>query len=58
MTRDTDMGGPGGGRFPATRHSAVLAAQRADLIERERGLAILLESYWRPAYNYVGLGLG
>ncbi len=53
MQRDTDIGGPGGARFPATRHSAVLAAQSADLIERERGLAILLETYWRPAYKYL-----
>ena len=53
MTHDTDIGGPGGGRFPATRHSAVLAAQSTDLIERERGLAILLETYWRPAYKYL-----
>jgi RNA polymerase sigma factor (sigma-70 family) len=53
MQRDTDIGGPGGDRFPATRHSAVLAAQSADLIERERGLAILLETYWRPTYKYV-----
>jgi DNA-directed RNA polymerase specialized sigma24 family protein len=53
MARDTDMGGPGGDRFPATRHSAVLAAQSDDLIERERGLAILLETYWRPSYKYL-----
>lgn len=53
MHRDTDIGGPGGGRFPATRHSAVLAAQSADLVERERGLAILVETYWRPAYKYL-----
>ncbi len=53
MTRDTDIGGPGGGRFPATRHSAVLAAQSDDVVERERGLAILVETYWRPAYKYL-----
>jgi DNA-directed RNA polymerase specialized sigma24 family protein len=58
MAHDTDMGGLGGGRFPATRHSAVLAAQSADLIERERGLAILLETYWRPAYKYVRIRFG
>jgi DNA-directed RNA polymerase specialized sigma24 family protein len=58
MAHDTDMGGRGGGRFPATRHSAVLAAQSADLIERERGLAILLETYWRPAYKYVRIRFG
>lgn len=53
MTDDTGIGGPGGGRFPETRHSAVLAAQSADLIERERGLAILVETYWKPAYKYL-----
>lgn len=53
MPRETDIGGPGGGRFPATRHSAVLAAQSTDLLERERGLAILVETYWRPAYKYL-----
>ncbi len=58
MAHDTDIGGPGGGRFPATRHSAVLAAQSTDLIERERGLAILLETYWRPAYKYVRIRFG
>lgn len=58
MAHDTDIGGPGGGRFPATRHSAVLAAQSTDLIERERGLAILLETYWRPTYKYVRIRFG
>ena len=43
---------------PRTRHSAVLAAQSTDLIERERGLAILLETYWRPAYKYVRIRFG
>ena len=31
----------------------MLAAQSDDLIERERGLAILVETYWRPAYKYL-----
>ncbi|HEY3203101.1 MAG TPA: sigma factor, partial [Thermoanaerobaculia bacterium] len=52
MTDDTAIGGPSA-RFPATRHSAVLAAQSADLMERERGLAILVETYWKPAYKYL-----
>ncbi len=50
MTDDTDIG-EGSGKFPATRHSAVLAAQSGDLIERERGLAILLAIYWKPVYK-------
>ncbi|MEP6994545.1 MAG: sigma factor [Acidobacteriota bacterium] len=52
MTDDTGIGGPSE-RFPATRHSAVLAAQSSDLLERERGLAILVETYWKPAYKYL-----
>jgi RNA polymerase sigma factor (sigma-70 family) len=52
MTDDTGIGGPYN-RFPATRHSAVLAAQSPDLLERERGLAILIETYWKPAYKYL-----
>ena len=57
MTDDTGIGGPGE-RFPATRHSAVLAAQSSDLLERERGLAILVEAYWKPAYKYLRLRFG
>ncbi|HVQ54821.1 MAG TPA: sigma factor [Thermoanaerobaculia bacterium] len=52
MVDDTGIG-EGSGRFPATRHSAVLAAQSGDLIERERGLAILVEAYWKPIYKYL-----
>jgi DNA-directed RNA polymerase specialized sigma24 family protein len=54
MVDDTDIG-EGSGKFPATRASAVLAAQSADLVERERGLAVLLEAYWRPVYKYLRL---
>jgi RNA polymerase sigma factor (sigma-70 family) len=57
MTDDTGIGGPSE-RFPATRHSAVLAAQSADLLERERGLAILVETYWKPAYKYLRCRFG
>ena len=39
--------------FPATRPSAVLAAQSADATERERGLAALAEAYWKPVYKYL-----
>lgn len=57
MTEDTEIGGTRE-RFPATRHSAVLAAQSADLLERERGLALLIETYWKPAYKYLRLRYG
>lgn len=52
MKDDTDIG-EGSGKFPATRHSAVLAAQSANLLERERGLSILVATYWKPAYKYL-----
>ena len=58
MAPDTGMGGPAGERFPATRHSAVLAAQSEDLVERERGLAILIETYWKPVYKYLRARFG
>ena len=52
MVDDTGIG-EGSGKFPATRHSAVLAAQSPDLIERERGLSILVAAYWKPIYKYL-----
>jgi DNA-directed RNA polymerase specialized sigma24 family protein len=52
MADDTDIG-EGSGKFPATRHSAVLAAQSPNLIERERGLSILVAAYWKPIYKYL-----
>jgi RNA polymerase sigma factor (sigma-70 family) len=54
MSDDTDIG-EGSGKFPATRASAVLAAQSADPVERERGRALLLAAYWRPVYKYLRL---
>jgi RNA polymerase sigma-70 factor (ECF subfamily) len=52
MAENTDSGG-WFARFPATRHSAISAAQSADGPERERGLAVLAETYWKPAYKYL-----
>jgi DNA-directed RNA polymerase specialized sigma24 family protein len=52
MSDDTAIGG-GGGRFPTTHRSAVLATRSADGVERERAIARLLETYWKPAYKYV-----
>jgi len=57
MRDDTGIGGRAD-RFPATRESAVLAAQSPDLLERERGLAILVETYWKPAYKHLRLRFG
>jgi RNA polymerase sigma factor (sigma-70 family) len=52
MVDDSDAGGPFA-RFPATRHSAIFAAQSTNVAERQRGLAILAETYWKPAYKYL-----
>jgi RNA polymerase sigma factor (sigma-70 family) len=52
MTNDTDIG-EGSGKFPATRASAVLAAQSPHPVERERGFAVLLATYWKPVYKYL-----
>ncbi len=53
MTDDRRHPVPRGDRFPATRHSAVLAAQSENVLERERGLSILIDTYWKPAYKYL-----
>lgn len=52
MQNDTDIGGPLG-QFPATRHSAVLAARSADATERRRAYEALITAYWKPVYKYV-----
>jgi RNA polymerase sigma factor (sigma-70 family) len=52
MMDDAESGGPFA-RFPATRHSAILAARSSDAGERKRGLATLAETYWKPAYKYL-----
>jgi DNA-directed RNA polymerase specialized sigma24 family protein len=57
MNDDTDIG-DGSGKFPATRPSAVLAATSEHPVERERGLAVLLTTYWKPVYKYVRLRHG
>jgi RNA polymerase sigma factor (sigma-70 family) len=54
MQSDTDIG-EGSGKFPATRPSAVLAAQSPHPVERERGLSVLLAVYWKPVYKYLRL---
>lgn len=54
MTRDHDTSlGDGAGGFPATRHSAVLAAGSADGAVRARALGAIVSGYWKPAYKYV-----
>jgi RNA polymerase sigma factor (sigma-70 family) len=45
--------GGGGGRFPDTRWSAVVAARSDDRAERRRALDILIGAYWKPVYKYI-----
>lgn len=40
------------GRFPATRHSAILALSGGDATARERALDLLVRAYWKPLYKY------
>jgi RNA polymerase sigma factor (sigma-70 family) len=49
---DTKIGGPGG-KFPATRWSAIVAARSTDAAERARALETVVEAYWKPIYKYV-----
>lgn len=49
---DTKIGGPGG-KFPATRWSAIVAARSTDSAERARALETVVEAYWKPIYKYV-----
>lgn len=57
MRDETRIGGPGG-RFPATRWSAVVAARSADPEERRRALGVLVEVYWKPVYKHLRLRWG
>lgn len=52
MDRDTDIGGSAG-RFPATHHSAVLAARSDDPGLRAEALEAIAAAYWKPAYRYA-----
>ena len=50
----SNLGGSGGGgRFPLTRWSAVLAARSDDPAERARALDLLVRAYWKPVYKYI-----
>jgi RNA polymerase sigma factor (sigma-70 family) len=58
MSEDTKIGGPGSGRFPSTRWSAVVAARSGDTLERRRGLDAILTTYWKPVYKYIRIRWG
>ena len=45
----------GGGGFPLTRRSVLLAARDADPVVRRRAWGDRVESYWRPGYRYLRL---
>jgi RNA polymerase sigma factor (sigma-70 family) len=51
---DTEIGGPRG-RFPETRHSAILDLAARDEGARSRACDALLSSYWKPVYKYIRL---
>ena len=42
-----------GGRFPATRGSAVMAARSGDPEERQRAFDRIVSAYWKPIYKYI-----
>jgi RNA polymerase sigma factor (sigma-70 family) len=52
-TRDSEWGGVGSGKFPATRWSAIVAARSEDSAERSRALEAIVAAYWKPIYKYV-----
>lgn len=43
------------GRFPPTRHSAVLAVGSDDPAERARSFEILVRAYYKPVYKHLRL---
>lgn len=49
---DTAMGGPAT-RFPDTAPSLLLSLQAPDGPVRQRGLAAVINAYWKPVYNYL-----
>jgi RNA polymerase sigma factor (sigma-70 family) len=51
---DTDLGGTDG-RFPRTRHSALVAAKSSDPETRRHAFETICAAYWKPVYQYVRL---
>jgi RNA polymerase sigma factor (sigma-70 family) len=45
----------GGGRFPPTQWSVIVAARSPDSGERQRALETLLAAYWKPVFKYARL---
>lgn len=45
--------GAGDGRFPATQHSAILAAQAGTEEFRRQALDAVIAAYWKPVYKLI-----
>jgi RNA polymerase sigma-70 factor (ECF subfamily) len=50
--RETEIGGPGGA-FPSTLWTLVLRAKDPAAPDRREALQKLIETYWKPLYNFV-----
>jgi RNA polymerase sigma factor (sigma-70 family) len=46
---------PGGGNFPATRWSIIVAVRSDNPEDRSRALNALFTAYWKPVYKYIRL---
>lgn len=56
MVPDHDIPtGGAAGKFPVTRHSAIIALRSGDPKERERALETIATVYWRPVYTHIRL---
>jgi RNA polymerase sigma factor (sigma-70 family) len=43
----------GGGLFPETRWSAIVAARSEDPMQRKRAFERITAAYWKPVYKYI-----
>jgi RNA polymerase sigma factor (sigma-70 family) len=56
MSASSDMPTHGSGaRFPATRHSAIVALRSDDSELRRRAMDTIAQVYWRPVYAHIRL---
>ena len=46
------------GRFPHTRHSAIITLREGKEEERERAWELLARMYWKPVYKYLRIKWG
>jgi len=52
LNKDTKIGGPRE-HFPATKWSAITAAQSENPLERNRAFDALVRAYWKPVYKTI-----